>query len=76
MFSVFSFRHNLDNNPGGVVAPLTSFFFEGAVDMGNGDDNDGNKGNNDDDINDDDDDNDNNEDMLFSRATILLTYPS
>ncbi len=42
------------------MAPSTSFFFEGAVDTGNGDDNDGNKGNNDDNDN-------NNNDAVFMR---------
>ncbi len=66
MLSVFSFWHNLENNPGGMVAPLTSFFFEGAVDMGGGDDDDGDEGNDDDDnINDDDNNNNDNNDAVF-----------
>jgi hypothetical protein len=44
------------------VAPLISFFFEGAIATGNGDNDDGNKGNDNDDNNDDDDDNNNNDD--------------
>ncbi len=44
------------------MAPLTSFFFEGAVDTGDGNDNDGDKGNNDDNNNDDDDDDNDNDD--------------
>jgi hypothetical protein len=56
------------------VAPLTSFFFEGAVDMGDGDNNDGNNGDNNDDNN-NDDDNNNNEDndtvfMCFDPADL------
>ncbi len=44
------------------MAPLTSFFFEGAADMGNGDNNDGNEGDNNDDNNNNDNDNDNDDD--------------
>ncbi len=66
MLSIFSFLDNLDNNPGGVVAPLTSFIFEGAVDTDDGDDNEGNEGNDNDDNNDDDDNkNNNNSDAVF-----------
>ncbi len=51
------------------MVPLTSFFFEGAIDTGDGDDDDGNKGNNDDDNNDDDNDDSNindNDDAVFT----------
>jgi hypothetical protein len=49
------------------VAPLTSLFFEGAVDMGDGDNDDGNEGDDDDGNNDDDDDdNNNNDDAVFT----------
>ncbi len=41
---------------------MTSFFFEGAVDMGDSNDNDSDKIDNDDDNNNDDNDNDNNND--------------
>ncbi len=44
------------------MAPLTSFFFEDAIDTGNGNDNDGNEGEDDDENNDSNNDNDNNKD--------------
>jgi hypothetical protein len=50
-----------------MVAPLTSFFFEGAIDAGDGDNYDGDKGNNNADNNNDDDNNDNNNnDSVFT----------
>ncbi len=50
------------------MAPLTSFFFEGAVDMGNGNDDDGNEGNNNDNYNNNDNDNNNdNNDAVIMR---------
>ncbi len=52
------------------MAPLTSFFFEGAVDMGDGNNNDDNEDNNDDDNNNDNNNNDNdndNDDAVFTR---------
>ncbi len=44
------------------MAPLTSFFFEGTIDTGDGNNNDGNEGDDDDDNNDDNNNNDNNND--------------
>jgi hypothetical protein len=50
------------------VAPLTSFFFEGTVDMGDNNNDDSNKGDNDDNNNDDNDNNDNDDnDAVFTR---------
>ncbi len=47
---------------------LDLLFFEGAIDTGDGDDDDGNKGDDDDDNNDNDDDNNNdNNDAVFTR---------
>ncbi len=49
------------------MAPLTSFFFEGAVDTGNGNNDDGNKGDNDDGNNNNNDNNDNDDnDAVFT----------
>ncbi len=50
-----------------MVAPLTSFIFEGAVDMGDGNYDDGDEGNDNDDDNNDDNNNDNNNnDTVFT----------
>ena len=50
------------------MGPLTSFFFEGAVDTGDGKDDDGDEGNDNDNNNDNDDNNDNNDDdAVFTR---------
>ncbi len=58
------------------MAPLTSLFFEGAVDTGNGDNNDGDEGDNDDDNNDNDNNDDNNDDdavfTCFNTADLPL----
>ena len=49
------------------MGPLTSFFFEGAVDTGNGNNDDGNKGDNDDGNNNNNDNNDNDDnDAVFT----------
>jgi hypothetical protein len=83
--SVFSLWDNLANNPGGVVASLTFFFFgvewfnkDGAIVMGNGKgDNNGDNDGDDDEDNNGDDNNDN-DDAVFGRFdfTVSLTYPS
>ncbi len=83
--SVFSLWDNLANNPCGIVALLTFFFFgvewfnkDSAVVMGNGeDDNDSNDdGDDDDDNNGDDNNNDANAVFGCFDFTVFFTYPS